>query len=170
MRMCCGCNQRFDQRRLIRLQVSPETQALIPVDKKQAGRSAWVCYDITCINKIHAHPKRLQRSLRKQPKVDEFKATFYSWLAIKVKNLVSIINRDGALSVSKSSHPISKPKYNDLYTLPSELQQHIRPYTIDLGHTPINATTTLQLHKHHLRESTILCIGILIKLKLDSFR
>lgn len=170
MRMCCGCNQRFDQRRLIRLQVSPETQALIPVDKKIAGRSAWVCFNITCINKIHAHPKKLQRSLRTQPRVDEFAATFYSWLLIKVKNLLRVINRDGALSTSKDAHPVTTSKYNELYTLPSELSKHIRFHTIDFDHTSINETTTLQMYEHHLRESTILCVDVLIKLKLDSFR
>lgn len=170
MRMCCGCNQRFDQRRLIRLQVSPETQALIPVETKLTGRSAWVCYNFTCIKKIHAHPKRLQRSLRTQPKMDNFSATLYSWLLVKVRGLITIISRDGAICLSNEQHPIATSSYSNVYTLPSELSKHIRLQTIDFGHTPVNETTPLQMYEHHLRQSTILCLDVLINLKLDSFR
>ena len=169
MRMCCGCNQRFEQRQLIRLQVSPTTQALIPVKKKIAGRSAWVCVDFTCMNKITRHPKRLQRSLRTQPKMDAFLDTVHSWLHTNAQSMLSSIVRDGALFFS--TRPLNLTfSYGDSHTLPSEVLEYIRQSTIEINQTPNNESHTLQMYEHHLLQRTILCIDVLIKLKLDSFR
>ena len=168
MRMCCGCNQRFDQRRLIRLQVSPETQALIPVDKRQVGRSAWVCCNIVCIRKVQTHPKKLQRSLRTRPRMDSFLTVLYSWMHNRVQQMLNRLQRDGAISFK--TERLSDSTFSDVYLTPSELSNHIRLNAIDSDHTPRNETFPLQIHKHHLRQSTIRYIDVLIKLKLDSFR
>ena len=165
MRMCCGCNQRFEQRRLIRLQVSSETQALIPVDKKQAGRSAWVCCNSVCIHKIQMHPKKLQRSLRKQPRMDTFLADFYRWMCARVRHMLSTMHGDGAISLVTPSSDNST--CIDLYKIPPELSNYIRLNTIDLNHIQNDKTHALLIHKHHLRQSTILCIDVLVELKLD---
>jgi len=168
MRMCCGCNQRFNQRRLIRLQLSSNTQALIPVDKKQTGRSAWVCCDIDCIRKIHSHPKKLQRSLRKQPRMGTFLDTLYFWMQKRTHQMINTIQFDGAISFNTKR--LTQTKFNEVYVIPYEILKQITPKTIDCDFISSNETSALLIHEHHLRQSTIRYIDVLINLKLDSFR
>ena len=168
MRMCCGCNKRFDRRSLIRLQVSLETQALIPVDKKQTGRSAWVCCSFDCIHKIQSNPKRLQRSLRKQPRVDAFLDLFQGWMRVRVLKMIHTLHCDGVISIVTPK--TTSPYCINLNQIPSDLSKVIFLDMMGFKQIPKDKTHALEIQEHHLRQRTILSIDVLKKLKLDSFR
>ena len=85
-----------------------------------------------------------------------------------IQQMLIIIQRDGAISLF--TPPSSNSIYSDLYKIPSEITKDIRLTTIGFDHIPNDDTHVLQIHKHYLRQSTILCIDVLTKLKLDSFR
>jgi hypothetical protein len=167
MRMCCGCNNRFEQHRLIRLQTSPETQALIPVVKKQMGRSAWVCCDVECIRKIRKSPKRLQRSLRIQPRMDNFIETLYDWMRTRLRHQLHTMHRDGAVTLSTRNNDIHRALHNTSYIFPTELNMELR---LDFWSDSSLATDNdcIHLYKHHLLRSTIGYTVVLMALKLDS--
>lgn len=166
MRMCCGCNKRFEQHRLIRLQVSPETQALVPVERKETGRSAWVCFHIECIRKICKHPKRLSRSLRARPRVDLLTGTLYDWILEKLRQQFKQMHKDGVVAVS--THCTHKPILHIPYIFPVELYSTLHLDCLNLDSEQVMNDEYIQIHKHHLLQSTIRYADLWVELKLDS--
>ncbi len=166
MRMCCGCNKRFKQHRLIRLHISPKTQALTPVVRKEPGRSAWVCCNAGCIHKITTHPKRLYRSLRMHPNVNNLITTLYAWILNKVRIQVQQMYTDGVVTVA-TVHP-SRLESGNRYILPSDLYRAIRLDTLSLDFNPVSNEQRLLIRTHHLLASTIHYTDVLMELKLDS--
>lgn len=166
MRMCCGCNKRFEQHRLIRLQVSPETQALMPVERKETGRSAWVCFHIECIRKICKHPKRLSRSLKARPKVDLLRGTLYDWILEKLRKQFEQMHKDGVVTVS--TYRTHKLTPHTQYIFPVELYSTLNLDCLNLDSAQITNHEHIQIHKHHLLQSSIRYADLLVELKLDS--
>ena len=104
MRMCCGCNQRFEQRLLIRLQISNETQVVVPVEHKRKGRSAWVCCNIDCIRNIQKHPKKLYRSLRVRLQENDLTTVVETWLSTRLQKQFRQMYIDGVIIASTSQN------------------------------------------------------------------
>ena len=99
MRMCCGCRTQQSISDLIRLQICTQTHKLIPREQKQSGRSAWVCFNVQCVQSIIKHPKKLHRSLRSKPNMSKFGMTLSIWLEHRCKIILSRLSADGVLSV-----------------------------------------------------------------------
>ena len=164
--MCCGCNKRFKQHRLIRLQISPKTQALTPVVRKEPGRSAWICCNASCILKIAKHPKRLYRSLRTHPNVSNLISTLYVWILNKVQLQVQQMYTDGVITV-ETSHTCKRESDN-FHVFPSDLYRVMRIDTLGLNFNLRSDEQPLLIRTHHLLPSTIHYSDVLMELKLDS--
>ena len=166
MRMCCGCNQRFEQRFLIRLQISNETQAVVPVEQKRTGRSAWVCCNISCIRKIQKHPKKLYRSLRIRHKADDFTTVVGTWLFTRLKKQFRQMYTDGVVIVSTYNN--AKFTSEAPYIFPTELYNMLHVECADVYTERLTDEECIQIHRHHLLQSTIRYATLLVELKLDS--
>ena len=166
MRMCCGCNKRFKQHKLIRLQISSKTQALTPVVRKESGRSAWVCCNAVCIRKISQHPKRLYRSLRTHPNVNNLITTLYAWILNKVQLQFQQMYIDGVVTVTIPH--TSRLESSNHYIFPSDLYRAIRLDTLGLDFNLVSNEQRLLIRTHHLLPSTIHYTDVLMELKLDS--
>ena len=166
MRMCCGCNKRFKQHRLIRLQTSPKTQALTPVKRKESGRSAWVCCNAACIRKISQHPKRLYRSLRMHPNVQTLPTTIYAWILNTVRIQLQQMYTDGVITLS-TPHT-SRLESSNRYIFPHDLYRAIRLETLGLDFKLVSNEQRLVIRTHHLLPSAIHYTDVLMELKLDS--
>lgn len=108
MRLCCGCHQRREQRELIRLQID-SFGSLQPVHSHNKGRSAWVCFNVHCIQAIIRHPKKLFRSLRTHSNTQHLNKTLTHWLWLEICHNLLTMNGDGCLI--KSPHPDSYTIY-----------------------------------------------------------
>ena len=168
MRMCCGCNKRFEQHRLIRLQITQKTQALMPVLRKEAGRSAWVCYNAKCIRQIAQHPKKLFRSLRTRPNVEHLTSVMHRWILAKIQSQFNQMYRDGVITVSIPTWDSSRFDSNLPHIFPSEMYNTLRLDCLDLTLDSVSTEKCIRIHKHHLLASTIHYTDVLVELKLDS--
>lgn len=61
MRMCCGCNEMKSKREMIRVVKSPEGEISLDFVGKKAGRGAYICKNIECLNKARK-TRRFERS------------------------------------------------------------------------------------------------------------
>lgn len=61
-RMCLGCQTKKDKRELVRIVRTPEGEIVIDPTGKKAGRGAYICNDIACLNKV-IKSKRLEKNL-----------------------------------------------------------------------------------------------------------
>lgn len=61
-RMCLGCQSKKDKRELVRIVRTPEGEIVIDPTGKKAGRGAYICNDLDCLNKV-IKSKRLERNL-----------------------------------------------------------------------------------------------------------
>ena len=59
-RTCMGCNQKKDKKQLIRIVKNKDNQIVIDKTGKVEGRGAYICDDITCLEKL-IKSKRLER-------------------------------------------------------------------------------------------------------------
>ncbi|MHB1126580.1 MAG: RNase P modulator RnpM [Bacillota bacterium] len=62
LRMCVGCRERRDKRELIRIVRTPLEEVLMDPTGKKAGRGAYICPRIECLNKA-VKSKALPRAL-----------------------------------------------------------------------------------------------------------
>ncbi|MFI3225936.1 MAG: YlxR family protein [Clostridia bacterium] len=51
VRQCLGCREHFEKRELIRVVKSPEGEISLDFKGKSAGRGAYICQNINCLNK-----------------------------------------------------------------------------------------------------------------------
>ena len=51
VRMCAGCGGRFDKRDLVRVVRTPQGDVQLDLTGKMAGRGAYVCHDVACLQK-----------------------------------------------------------------------------------------------------------------------
>jgi predicted RNA-binding protein YlxR (DUF448 family) len=135
MRTCCSCGTKDQLKSLIRLQVDQETQLVRPVFKKKTGRSAWVCVDQMCIQKLLKNPKKFYRSLRMTPSLEGLYDALVDWLYSKVQRNLRTLKRDGVLE------HLYQQVLNSDQRLPSKSPQII-------------------IHTHHQRQSTIQLIQV----------
>ncbi len=61
-RMCLGCQTKKDKRELVRIVRTPEGEIIIDPTGKKAGRGAYICNDLECLNKV-MKSKRLEKNL-----------------------------------------------------------------------------------------------------------
>lgn len=61
MRMCCGCNEMKSKREMIRVVKSPEGEISLDFLGKKAGRGAYICKNIECLNKARK-TRRFERA------------------------------------------------------------------------------------------------------------
>ena len=167
MRMCCGCHKRFEQRSLIRLQVSPQTQALTPVDTKSSGRSAWVCCNLTCIDNICKSPKRLNRSLRTQPKLHDFSSLLLDWVLQRLQLQFKQLRQDGVI---KTERPIDKDSSGCKCKCIAYQRLEMVGWTLDRKETVSTSPKNIYIMRHNLRESALDLLILVEELKKESFR
>ena len=51
VRMCAGCGGRFDKRDLVRVVRTPQGDVQLDLTGKMAGRGAYVCHDVACLQR-----------------------------------------------------------------------------------------------------------------------
>ena len=51
VRMCAGCGGRFNKRDLVRVVRTPQGDVQLDLTGKMAGRGAYVCHDVACLQK-----------------------------------------------------------------------------------------------------------------------
>ncbi len=61
-RTCMGCNEKKDKNQLIRIVKNKENEINVDRTGKMAGRGAYICDDINCLEKV-IKSKRLERVL-----------------------------------------------------------------------------------------------------------
>ncbi|MDD3192450.1 MAG: YlxR family protein [Oscillospiraceae bacterium] len=61
MRMCTGCGQMKPKRELVRVVKSQEGEISLDLTGKKAGRGAYVCRDIQCLQKARK-ARRLEKA------------------------------------------------------------------------------------------------------------
>ena len=61
MRLCLGCNEAKPKMQLIRIVKNKEGEISVDFTGKKAGRGAYICNDIACLNKLQKN-KRLNRA------------------------------------------------------------------------------------------------------------
>ncbi len=61
-RTCMGCNEKKDKNQLIRIVKNKENEINLDRTGKMAGRGAYICDDINCLEKV-IKSKRLERVL-----------------------------------------------------------------------------------------------------------
>ena len=61
-RTCMGCNEKKDKNQLIRIIKNKENEINVDRTGKMAGRGAYICDDINCLEKV-IKSKRLERVL-----------------------------------------------------------------------------------------------------------
>lgn len=61
-RTCMGCNEKKDKNQLIRIVKNKENEINVDKTGKMAGRGAYICDDINCLEKV-IKSKRLERVL-----------------------------------------------------------------------------------------------------------
>lgn len=62
LRMCTGCSEMKPKKELIRVVKNKEGEVSIDLTGKKAGRGAYICKDIECLEKS-IKAKRLERNL-----------------------------------------------------------------------------------------------------------
>ena len=67
-RMCMGCNTKKDKRELIRIVINKEGDISLDKTGKLAGRGAYICDNIDCLEKV-IKSKRLEKVC--ETKIDE---------------------------------------------------------------------------------------------------
>lgn len=61
-RTCMGCNQKKEKKELIRIVKNKEGEVFVDLSGKQAGRGAYLCKDVACLEKVLKN-KRLEKAL-----------------------------------------------------------------------------------------------------------
>nr|WP_277998258.1 YlxR family protein [Zhaonella formicivorans] len=61
-RMCVGCKEKKGKKDLIRIVRTPEAEILVDPTGKKAGRGAYICPEVECLNKA-VKSKALERAL-----------------------------------------------------------------------------------------------------------
>ena len=61
-RTCMGCNEKKDKNKLIRIVKNKENEIHVDKTGKMAGRGAYICDDINCLEKV-IKSKRLEKVL-----------------------------------------------------------------------------------------------------------
>jgi predicted RNA-binding protein YlxR (DUF448 family) len=71
-RTCMGCNQKKEKKELIRIVKNKEGEVFVDLSGKQAGRGAYLCNDIACLEKV-LKTKRLEKALETKlsPEIQE---------------------------------------------------------------------------------------------------
>ena len=80
MRLCLGCNQAKPKMQLIRIVKNKEGEISVDFTGKKAGRGAYICNDIACLDKLQKN-KRLNRAFASE--IDE---TIYESLREELAN------------------------------------------------------------------------------------
>ena len=62
MRKCTGCNEMKPKKELVRVVRSPEGEVSLDLTGKKAGRGAYVCRNLACLQKARK-AKRIERAL-----------------------------------------------------------------------------------------------------------
>lgn len=62
MRKCTGCGEMKPKKELVRVVRSPEGEVSLDLTSRKSGRGAYVCPDLTCLQKARK-AKRIERSL-----------------------------------------------------------------------------------------------------------
>ena len=60
-RTCMGCNQKKDKKDLIRIVKNKDNQISIDKTGKKEGRGAYICNEVTCLEKLKK-TKRLEKT------------------------------------------------------------------------------------------------------------
>lgn len=61
VRMCSGCAEHFPKKELVRIVRNSEGEVFVDLTGKKAGRGAYICKNINCLNRAKKI-KKLERS------------------------------------------------------------------------------------------------------------
>ena len=62
VRQCLGCNEHKPKNEMIRVVRSPEGEISLDTRGKKSGRGAYICYNVSCLNKAR-RSRRIERAL-----------------------------------------------------------------------------------------------------------
>ena len=71
MRLCLGCNEGHPKKELIRIVKNKEGEISVDITGKKAGRGAYICNKVECLNKLEKN-KRLSRAFSMEIPPDVF--------------------------------------------------------------------------------------------------
>ncbi|WP_238882589.1 RNase P modulator RnpM [Clostridium sp. YIM B02551] len=71
MRMCNGCMEMKPKKELIRIVKSPEGDVSVDLTGKKAGRGAYICKDLECLEKAYKS-RRLNKNLQSEIRNDVY--------------------------------------------------------------------------------------------------
>ena len=63
MRQCVGCGEMKSKKEMMRVLKTPEEEIVLDVTKKKNGRGAYICPNLSCLNKTIKN-KGLERSFK----------------------------------------------------------------------------------------------------------
>ena len=69
-RMCIACREKKDKKSLIRVVCNKEGEISLDFTGKKAGRGAYICNDINCINKLISNKLVIKSLNKKNPFVN----------------------------------------------------------------------------------------------------
>lgn len=96
-RCCCSCRKRGDSSQLIRLHVDQHNHLRASNAKPPKGRSAWLCYQHSCMLRLEKNPKLLRGSLRANPRLSNLTTNLKEHLRKEAQILLKKIYRSGLL-------------------------------------------------------------------------
>lgn len=79
IRQCLGCREHIEKKQLIRVVKSPEGEVSLDFTGKKAGRGAYVCNNMECLNKA-IKSRALSRAFSK-----EIPSTIYDTLKLEME-------------------------------------------------------------------------------------
>ena len=109
-RCCCSCRKKGDSSQLIRLYVDQDNHLRVSHLKPPKGRSAWLCYQHSCLLRLKKKPKLLRGSLRTNPQISSIETDLKEHLRKETQILLMKIYRSGRLF-----HMEKNPKKNAQY-------------------------------------------------------
>ena len=108
LRSCVVCRKRLSPTDLYRFQLDAESRIVL-VDRRTSGRSAWVCTQLACIQKLDARPQIAQRALRQRPQGNpDIKGQIKSGLLSRIKALLQHAHRSGQLFLTSADRPLKQ--------------------------------------------------------------
>ena len=106
IRSCVVCRVRSHPAGLFRFQLNSDGE-LVLIHLRTKGRSAWLCKNMDCIQKLEANPKLAQRALRQRPqKCGDLKAQIRLELEAQIRNCLSKALRSGQLKSHSCTQPL----------------------------------------------------------------
>ena len=125
LRSCVICRKRLSPTDLYRFQLDTESRIVL-VERRASGRSAWICTQLSCIQKLDARPQIAQRALRQRPQGSpDIKGQIKFGLLSRIKALLQHAHRSGQLFLTSADKPVQQT--NAAYLQTEEGSSSVHP-------------------------------------------